>query len=129
MTALDELAAFLETHLPAGWAPAVAEGDAERVQALRDDLDSPAFVRELGRAGWVAPDWPVAYGGRGLDRDAALAVAAELDRWSVPRVPRGAGLGLAAPTMLQWAEEATKVRFLPRIATGEDRWCQLFSET
>src|SRR3954468_24883581 len=122
VTPLDDLTAFLAAHLPAAWTAAVTDGDEDGVQALRDELDSRAFVRELGRAGWVAPDWPPAYGGRGLDRDAALAVAAELHRWGLPRIPRGAGLGLAAPTILQWSEEPTKVRFLPRIATGEDRW-------
>ena len=85
-------------------------------------------MRALGRAGWVAPDWPEAFGGRGLTRHDALAVAAELDRWSAPRIPRGAGLGLAAPTILEWSDDPTKARFLPRIATGDDRWCQLFSE-
>jgi alkylation response protein AidB-like acyl-CoA dehydrogenase len=128
MTPLDELTAFLESHVPPAWVRAVADGDHALLQASRDDLDAPAFVRDLGRAGWVAPDWPRACGGRGLDRADTLAVAAELDRWNVPRIPRGAGLGLAAPTILQWAEDATKARFLPRIATGEDRWCQLFSE-
>ena len=76
----------------------------------------------------MAPQWPTEHGGRGLsDRDAAAALTL-LDELEVPRTPRGSGLPLAAPAIIQWSSEATKQRFLPRIATGEERWCQLFSE-
>ena len=51
-----------------------------------------------------------------------------LDRWNVPRIPRGSGFVLAAPAIRAFAEEATKRRFLPRIVTGEEQWAQLFSE-
>ena len=46
----------------------------------------------------------------------------------MPHVPRGSGLPLAAPTIVQWSSEATKRRLLPSLVTGEERWCQLFSE-
>ncbi len=91
-------------------------------------VDNPAFVRALGEAGWVAPHWPVEYGGRGLSEADALAVYAELDERELPRQPRGSGFILAAPTILQWSEEATKRRLLPPIASGVEKWCQLFSE-
>ncbi len=90
--------------------------------------DNPAFVRALGEAGWVAPHWPAEYGGRGRGEAEALAVYAELDERELPRQPRGSGFVLAAPTIMQWSEEQTKRRLLPPIASGEERWCQLFSE-
>ena len=124
----DELLTFLGAELPAGWAEAVRSGDGERVLALKAGLDNPAFVRRLGAAGWVAPHWDVAHGGRGLTIDQAQAALVQLDEWDVPRIPRGAGFTLAAPTIQRWAGEETKQRFLPPIATGEERWCQLFSE-
>ncbi len=124
----DELLTFLGAELPAGWAEAVRSGDGERVLALKAGLDNPAFVRRLGAAGWVAPHWDVAHGGRGLTIDQAQAALVQLDAWDVPRIPRGAGFTLAAPTIQRWAGEETKQRFLPPIATGEERWCQLFSE-
>jgi alkylation response protein AidB-like acyl-CoA dehydrogenase len=123
-----ELVAFLAAELPAGWLEAAAAGDEATVLALRDALDKPAFVRRLGRAGWVAPDWSPEHGGRGLARSDALAALAFLDDHEVPRVPRGSGLPLAAPTILQWSSEGTKRRLLPPLASGEERWCQLFSE-
>jgi len=108
-THLDELRAFVDEHLP--W-----------------DGDNPSFVRLLGEAGWVAPHWAPEHGGRGLSEDEAREVYEELDRRELPRQPRGSGFVLAAPTILLHSEEATKRRFLPPIASGEERWCQLFSE-
>ncbi len=124
----DELLDFLERHLPNGWIDAATSGDEATVLALRDALDKRAFVRLLGVAGWVAPQWPVEYGGRGLADADAVAALSLLDHWEVPRMPRGSGLPLAAPAILQWSAEPTKRRFLPPIASGEERWCQLFSE-
>ena len=100
----------------------------EFIDAHTPVVDNPAFVRALGEAGWVAPHWPVEYGGRGLSEHEAFAVYAELDERELPRQPRGSGFILAAPTIMQWSEEATKRRFLPPIASGAERWCQLFSE-
>ena len=125
---LDDLQTFLRLALPDGWSEAVAAGDEAAVLALRDALDKPAFVRELGDAGWVAPHWDKPYGGRGLGLDDARQVIDALDEWHVPRVPRGSGLPLAAPTILEWASDETKRRFLPPLASGRERWCQLFSE-
>jgi alkylation response protein AidB-like acyl-CoA dehydrogenase len=59
------------------------------------------------------------------DARAALTLLAT---WEVPHVPRGSGLPLAAPTIQQWASDATKRRLLPPLLAGEERWCQLFSE-
>lgn len=105
---LDELRDFIDANTPV--------------------TDNPAFVRKLGEAGWVAPHWPTEYGGRGLIEAEALQVYAELDERELPRQPRGSGFVLAAPTILQHSSEETKRRFLPPIASGEERWCQLFSE-
>ncbi len=108
MSFIEELRAFIDAHTPV--------------------TDNPGFVRALGEAGWVAPHWPVPHGGRGLTEAEALQVYAELDERELPRQPRGSGFVLAALTIMQWSSEETKRRFLPPIASGEERWCQLFSE-
>jgi alkylation response protein AidB-like acyl-CoA dehydrogenase len=123
-----DLVALLEEHLPAGWGDAVRRGDEATVLELKRGVDNPAMVRVLGRAGWIAPHWAPEYGGRGMTIDDAQQVASLLDRWEVNRIPRGSGFVLAAPTILQCSSDATKRRFLPTIASGEERWCQLFSE-
>jgi alkylation response protein AidB-like acyl-CoA dehydrogenase len=114
--------------LPDGWIDAARAGDIGTVRRLRHDLDIRAFVATLGRAGWVTPHWPVEHGGRDLDEAEARAAFDLLDQWSVPRIPRGVGLVLAAPAIRAYASEETKRLFLPRIVTGEQQWAQLFSE-
>ena len=124
----DELLELLAAILPVGWLEAAGADDIDAVLAYRDAADRPAIVRALGQDGWVAPHWAPEYGGRGLDFDDARAAASLLDELEVPRQPRGSGLVLAAPAILEWSDEATKCRFLPSIADGTERWCQLFSE-
>ncbi len=119
-----ELVALLTDLLPDGWADAA---DDER-QALKAGLDNPSIVRTLGEAGWVAPHFDVAHGGRGLGDDDARAALTLLAEWEAPHVPRGSGLPLAAPTIRQWSSEETKQRLLPPLLSGVERWCQLFSE-
>ncbi len=125
---IDELHRLLDETLPEGWADAAEADDVGALRSLRRGLDVRAVIARLGAAGWVAPHWPVEHGGRGLDESQARAVYELLDRWNVPRTPRGSGFVLAAPAIRAFSEEATKRRFLPRIVTGEEQWAQLFSE-
>ena len=130
MTTTDQrpLEQFLRDELPEGWIDAAEAGNEDRLAALKDAMDNPAFVRRLGAAGWVAPHWAPEHGGRGLSIEEAQRALEVLDSLEVPRVPRGSGFVLAAPTIQQWSSDDTKRRLLPPIATGEERWCQLFSE-
>ena len=117
LTALDELHRFLDQHLPESWSEAVASGDTERVAVLADALDNPAFVRQLGGAGWVAPQLDPAHGGRGLDE--ARRRGPSWTSWTGGRSPASPAARvspLAAPTIPQWSTEATKRRLLPPIA-------------
>jgi alkylation response protein AidB-like acyl-CoA dehydrogenase len=125
---IEALRVFLVQTLPDGWVDAAEAGDDAAMRSMRRALDVRSFISLLGAEGWVAPHWPVEHGGRGLDEAAARAVYELLDRWNVPRIPRGSGFVLAAPAIRAFSEEATKRRFLPRIVTGEEQWAQLFSE-
>jgi len=82
--------------------------------------------RQLAAAGYVVPQWPPPWG---LDADPIhqLIIDDELDRAGVHR-PGGIGIGWAAPTLLVAGTAEQQQRFLPGILSGEDRWCQLFSE-
>jgi alkylation response protein AidB-like acyl-CoA dehydrogenase len=124
----EELESLLREILPRGWDDAVDLGDDDALAALRSSIDNPAIVARIGAAGWVAPHFAVEHGGRGLADDDARSALGLLAAWEVPHVPRGSGLPLAAPTIRQWSSEETKRRLLPPLLTGEERWCQLFSE-
>jgi len=82
--------------------------------------------RQLATAGYVVPGWPPPWG---LDADPVhqLIIDDELDRAGVHR-PGGIGIGWAAPTLLVAGNPEQQQRFLPGILSGEDQWCQLFSE-
>ena len=90
------------------------------------DHPSPSG-RELAEAGLVAPHWPKPYG---LDADPVhqLIIDDELRRAGVARPANPVGIGWAGPTLLHAGSDAQKQRYLPGLLSGEEIWCQLFSE-
>ena len=85
--------------------------------------------KALYAAGFWATRLPVEYGGKGLTRAHDDVVAEELMRFDCPSLrPLGIGMGLAMPTILGAAGEEQKRRFLPKLVSAEEVWCQLFSE-
>ncbi|MEO5901490.1 MAG: acyl-CoA dehydrogenase family protein [Ilumatobacteraceae bacterium] len=82
----------------------------------------------LADSGWGAPSWPIEWHGRGLPGWADEVTNHELGVAGAVGVPLGAGIGLAAPTILAHGGDAVKARFLLPVLTGEHTWCQLFSE-
>jgi alkylation response protein AidB-like acyl-CoA dehydrogenase len=85
------------------------------------------WIRALAERGWIVPDWPVEYGGAGLDRKHAAIVKAELAAFRAPIV-RGFGVSMLGPTLLEFGTEEQKREFLPPIARDEIQWCQGYSE-
>lgn len=86
------------------------------------------WAEKLHRAGYLCITWPEQYGGRGLSGVEVAVLNEELARVGAPRVTRGMGESLVAPALLAHGTEEQKARFLPRILSGEDRYCQGFSE-
>ena len=85
---------FLRDTLPAGWIDAAESGNEEHLLAIKAEVDNAALVRTLGEAGWIAPHWDPAYGGRGMSLGEAQEAMELLDRLEVPRIPRGSGFVL-----------------------------------
>jgi len=83
--------------------------------------------RELAEAGYVVPHWPAPYG---LDADPIeqLVIDDELNRANIRRPPNQIGIGWAAPTILLAGTPEQHERYLAKIFSGEEIWCQLFSE-
>ncbi|MGF6604086.1 alkylation response protein AidB-like acyl-CoA dehydrogenase [Paraburkholderia sp. GAS448] len=83
--------------------------------------------RRLYERGWIVPTWPTKYGGRGwgpaqryiFEQECALANAPTLS---------SAGLLMIGPILIHFGTEEQQTRFLPRIRSGEDYWCQGYSE-
>jgi alkylation response protein AidB-like acyl-CoA dehydrogenase len=83
---------------------------------------------QLVDSGWACPSWPAEWYGRGLPAADDQVVAEEIQRAGAVGPPLGSGMGLAAPTILAHGSDDLKRRILRRTITGEDTWCQLFSE-
>jgi alkylation response protein AidB-like acyl-CoA dehydrogenase len=79
-------------------------------------------------SGWGCPTWPVEWYGKGLPPAMARLVDEELAAAGAVGAATGGAMSMAAPTLLEHASDELKSRLLRPIATGEDRWCQLFSE-
>lgn len=103
------------------------DDDPRRLAIRRWLADHPkAPMGEIADAGYVVPHWPAPWG---IEADPMhqLIIDQELERAAIHR-PVGIGIGWAAPTILLAGTEAQKKEYLPRILSGEDQWCQLFSE-
>ena len=115
----DELRAWLADHHPG----AEPEGDGDAHYAWRRD-----FQRRLADDGWAAVHWPREYGGRGATLTQSAIFFEELGRANAPLMANVLGLLLAGPTIMAWGTQEQKDRYLAPILTGEEIWCQGFSE-
>jgi len=82
----------------------------------------------LADSGWGCPSWPQDWHGRGLPLTADAIVKKVFSEIGAVGVAAGVSMYLVAPTLLEWGNDDQKQRFLRPILTGEDKWCQLFSE-
>ncbi|MEV7965046.1 acyl-CoA dehydrogenase family protein [Sphaerisporangium sp. NPDC088356] len=87
-----------------------------------------AWERHLGAARWTCLGWPEEYGGRDAPLDQQVIFHEEYARADAPARVGHIGEGLIGPTILDFGTEEQKRRFLPRIQSGEELWCQGYSE-
>jgi alkylation response protein AidB-like acyl-CoA dehydrogenase len=86
------------------------------------------FTRLINEAGFAGLAWPREYGGRAASLTEQAIFLEEYDRAGAPDRLNTLGEGLAGPTIIDFGSEEHKRRFLAPILTGEEIWCQLFSE-
>lgn len=117
----DEVRAFIRDNLP----PELAEKNRRNVHLEKDDIVT--WHRILHKQGWGAPNWPKEYGGPGwspvqryiFDEETAAADAPGLAPF---------GIAMVGPVIYTFGTEEQKKRYLPRILSMEDWWCQGYSE-
>ncbi|MBV9410686.1 MAG: acyl-CoA dehydrogenase family protein, partial [Acidimicrobiia bacterium] len=121
----QEVRAWLQANLP--WEYGV--GLPPRFEELSEEV---AFLRKwqgtLAGGRWVGVAWPSEYGGRGLGAAEHFVVQEELARARAPELVGRIGVNLAGPTLLAHGTDEQKARWLPKILSAEELWCQLFSE-
>jgi acyl-CoA dehydrogenase len=86
------------------------------------------WQRKLHDAGWACMWWPREYGGRAATPIERVIWSQEVSKYVAPDGFFIIGQGMCAPTLMAFASEEQKREFLPKIASGEQIWCQLFSE-
>jgi alkylation response protein AidB-like acyl-CoA dehydrogenase len=79
-------------------------------------------------AGWACIRWPKAFGGRDASAIEQVILNQEEGKFATPMSIFTIGQGMAAPTLMTYANDEDKARYLPDLASGEKVWCQLFSE-
>jgi alkylation response protein AidB-like acyl-CoA dehydrogenase len=94
-----------------------------------DFAEAKRFLEGLAADGWSVPTWPRGLGGVGLGPELAMIWREELAGFDVPDIyPFRIGLNMVGPTLLEHGTAEQQRRWLPPIATGQEIWCQLFSE-
>ena len=79
-------------------------------------------------AGWACMGWAPEFGGRGASAIEEVIWRQEESQYDLPANFFLIGQGMIGPTLMAWASDKDKARFLPPLASGEEVWCQLFSE-
>jgi len=121
----DQLRAWLKQNLPqAARRRSVSQGEdpGARLAAMK------AWQKKLHAAGYVAIGWPREYGGQGASLMQQTLLSEELVRHKAPGLVGMMGLQMVGPTLIHWGTEEQKRRYLPRILTADELWCQGYSE-
>ena len=117
----EEARAFIAENYPAALRGKQDEGE----ELAKEDYLS--WHRVLAKQGWVAPAWPKEYGGPGWTTTQRFIWSEELARAdTIPILPFG--INMVGPVIYTFGTPEQKARFLPRILSGEDWWCQGYSE-
>jgi alkylation response protein AidB-like acyl-CoA dehydrogenase len=114
------------------WLAAHRPPDAEAAEDFASLADEVAYLiawqRRLHEGGWVGVHWPREYGGRGATVLENYIFQEEMARAKAPEIINRIGVNLVGPTLIAHGTEQQKSRYLPKILSAEEIWCQLFSE-
>ena len=115
----EEARTWLETNVPT----------AADLEGLNYIEQAKLWQQRKYDAGWACIRWAKEYGGRGASpMEQVIWNQEEAKFGDLPGGVFGIGQGMAAPTMMSWATDEQKAYHLPKLASGEHIWCQLFSE-
>jgi alkylation response protein AidB-like acyl-CoA dehydrogenase len=125
---------WLRGVLQPGWMEAIDSEDEAAFAEIHSAAQEAghhfvSWMRTIGESGYAAPHWPREHGGLSTEVWGLRVVREELAHYRLPTFgPNILGVGLAGPTIVAHGTEAQKERYLRPILTGEEIWCQLFSE-
>jgi acyl-CoA dehydrogenase len=127
----NETRAWLEANCPPEMRkPATGEDDTcwgGRHRTFKSDAQRQ-WMERMAAKGWTVPEWPREYGGGGLSRDEAKILRQEMAALGCRSPLDSFGIWMLGPALLKYGNEAQKKEHLPKIARGDIRWCQGYSE-
>ena len=119
----NDFRAWLNANLPEEWEGGTnSENREDYLEYLRD------WQRKLYEGGWAGISWPKEYGGCGATLMEQAIFQEELARANAPQLIGTIGLSLVGPTIIAMGTDEQKARYLAKILSGEEIWCQGFSE-
>lgn len=120
----QELRSWLEQNLPEGWL--------ESQQLPENEEELGAFLRTwqktLSDSRWAAIAWPEKYGGRDATLMEEIIYHQEMVRVKAPPLVNYVGLHMVGPTLMQIGTTEQQQKYIPKILSGEEVWCQGYSE-
>ncbi|MGB3457074.1 MAG: acyl-CoA dehydrogenase family protein [Litorimonas sp.] len=123
--------AWLEENCPEEMRTPV-EGDQDVCWGGRNfEFQSDAqkvWLERMAAKGWTVPTWPTEYGGAGMSRAEEKVLLSEMRRINARSPLTSFGIWMLGPALLKFGNDAQKAEHLPKIARGEIRWCQGYSE-
>ena len=120
----QELHTWLQDNLPESYDPQ----EFDRIDADTRFEFQRAWQKKAQEAGWVGIHWPQEYGGRGAGLMEMFIYNQEMYKAHAPRFANTLGLLMSGPTIIHWGTEEQKRRYLPKILSGEEIWCEGLSE-
>ena len=111
----------------ATWLAENAPND-DAFRALTPLEQAKQWQKQKYDAGWACIGWAPEFGGRGASAIEEVIWRQEESQYDLPANFFLIGQGMIAPTLMAWASDEDKARYLPPLASGEEVWCQLFSE-
>ena len=84
------------------------------------------WQRKLNEAGYLGMDWPTQWGGRGATAVEKAIFTEETYRLDTPPIPNVLGISLLGPALIHHGSEEQRRRFIPKMLSGEEIWCQGF---
>ena len=120
----DEVRSTIKNGLPSGWEEVAADGEGGTDAAWQIARD---FTFKLAEKKWLAMAWPKHFGGLEADHMTQMIYNEEM---AYHRAPGGGGMGVAwvGPAVMLYGTDEQKDKYIPRITSGEDVWCTLYSE-
>ena len=121
---------WVAANAPKEYEAELSQASLGRITLKKGDMVAvgKAWQKKKAEAGWACLHWPKEYGGRGATPIERVIWQQEEGIYGKLTQPFQIGEGMCGPTVMAYGSEADKRKYLPKLASGENIWCQLFSE-